>query len=73
MRIAVLSPFARGYLCVVKSTRNVSLNPKVKRQESSQSTIYTERGIPHGPSKYTITDPASIDPAEFAKTILTAS
>ncbi|MGD0941585.1 MAG: hypothetical protein ABR905_17955, partial [Terracidiphilus sp.] len=63
----------RGYRCDMESTRTTSLDPNVNRQDIIQSRMKTERGIPHEPSRKNIIDPPSIDPAKFAKTILTAS
>jgi hypothetical protein len=73
MSVLVRSPSALLLLFAVMATRTANLPPKVNRQEISQSRMYMERGMPHGPTRKNMTNPPNIDPAELAKTIRTAS
>src|ERR1019366_3624346 len=73
MSVLVRSPSALLLLLAVTTTRIANLPPKVSNQEISQSRMYTERGMPQGPSRMNMTNPPSIDPPEAAKTSRTAS
>src|SRR5664280_2422808 len=73
MIVLVRSPSTPLLLLAVKITRTASRPPKASTQEISQSRMYTERGMPHGPTIRNMTNPPSNDPAETAKAIRTAS
>src|ERR1035437_7630845 len=73
MIVFARSPSMLFLLLAVKITRTASRPPKASTQEINQSRMYTERGMPHGLTRRNMTNPPSIDPAETAKAIRTAS
>src|ERR1035437_1582085 len=73
MIVFARSPSTLFLLLAVKITRTASRPPKASTQEISQSRMYTERGMSHGPTIRNMTNPPSNDPAETAKAIRTAS